>query len=94
MKPENGEIYEKYLKKCDTTENKSCIYLIIDYILEAIQYTKYDTTNILALEMLYILSKKVSDVAKLQLILPYFISNLKRKKYISYFFYTFHFLSY
>ena len=82
MKPENGEIYEKYLKKCENAENKSCIYIIIDYILEAIQYTKYDTTNILALEMLYILSKKVSDVAKLQLILPYFISNLKRKKYI------------
>ena len=82
MNPENGEINEKYLKKCDNIENKSCIYLIIDYILEAIQYTKYDTTNLLALEMLYILSKKIPDVAKLQLILPYFISNLKRKKYI------------
>ena len=82
MNPENGEISEKYLKKCDNIENKSCIYLIIDYILEAIQYTKYDTTNLLALEMLYILSKKIPDVAKLQLILPYFISNLKRKKYI------------
>ena len=82
MNPENGKINEKYLKKCDNIENKSCIYLIIDYILEAIQYTKYDTTNLLALEMLYILSKKIPDVAKLQLILPYFISNLKRKKYI------------
>ena len=82
MNPENGEINEKYLKKCDNIENKSCIYLIIDYILEAIQYTKYDTTNLLALEMLYILSKKIPDIAKLQLILPYFISNLKRKKYI------------
>ena len=82
MNPENGEIYEKYLKRCDNIENKSCIYIIIDYILEAIQYTKYDTTNLLALEMLYILSKKLSDVAKLQLTLPYFINNLQRKKYI------------
>jgi hypothetical protein len=82
MNPENGEIYEKFLKRCDNIENKSCIYIIIDYILEAIQYTKYDTTNLLALEMLYILSKKLSDVAKLQLTLPYFINNLQRKKYI------------
>jgi serine/threonine protein kinase len=82
MNPDNGEILEKHLKKCDNVENKSCIYLIIDYILHAIQYTKYDTTNLLALEMLYILSKKIPDIAKLQLILPYFISNLKRKKYI------------
>ena len=81
MNPENGEIYEKFLKRCDNIENKSCIYIIIDYILEAIQYTKYDTTNLLALEMLYILSKKLSDVAKLQLTLPYFINNLQRKKY-------------
>ena len=82
MNPENGEIYEKFLKRCDNIENKSCIHIIIDYILEAIQYTKYDTTNLLALEMLYILSKKLSDVAKLQLTLPYFINNLQRKKYI------------
>ena len=82
MNPDNGEIIEKYLKKCDNIENKTCIYLIIDYILQAIQYTKYDTTNLLALEMLYILSKKIPDIAKLQLILPYFINNLKRKKYI------------
>ena len=82
MNSENGEILEKYLQKCDNIENKSCLYIIIDYILEAIQYTKYDTTNLLALEMLYVLSKKLSDVAKLQLTLPYFINNLKRKKYI------------
>ena len=82
MNSENGEILEKYLKKCDNIENKTCLYIIIDYILEAIQYTKYDTTNLLALEMLYVLSKKLSDVAKLQLTLPYFINNLKRKKYI------------
>ena len=82
MNSENGKIYEKYLKRCDNVENKSCVYIIIDYILEAIQYTKYDTTNLLALEMLYVLSKKLSDVAKLQLTLPYFINNLKRKKYI------------
>ena len=82
MNPENGEIIEKHLKKCDNIENKTCIYLIIDYILQAIQYTKYDTTNLLALEMLHTLSKKIPDIAKLQLILPYFINNLKRKKYI------------
>ena len=82
MNPDNGEILEKYFKRCDNTENKSCIYLIIDYILESIQYTKYDTSNLLALEMLYVLSKKLSDIAKLQLTLPYFINNLKRKKYI------------
>ena len=82
MNPENGEIIEKHLKKCNNIENKTCIYLIIDYILQAIQYTKYDTTNLLALEMLHTLSKKIPDIAKLQLLLPYFINNLKRKKYI------------
>ena len=82
FQPENGEIYEKYLKRCENIENKNCLYLILDYLLEASQYTKYDTSNLLALEMIYILSKKLSDVAKLQLTLPYFINNLKRKKYI------------
>ena len=82
MNPENGEINKKYLKNFENTENNSCIFLIIDYILEAIQYTKYDTTNLLALEMLFILSKKLLDIEKLQVTLPYFINNLKRKKYI------------
>ena len=82
MNPENGEINKKYLKNFENAENKKCIYLIIDYILEAIQYTKYDTTNLLALEMLFVLSKKLSDIAKLQLTLPYIINNLQRKKYI------------
>ena len=32
--------------------------------------------------MLFILSKKLLDIEKLQVTLPYFINNLKRKKYI------------
>ena len=85
--PENCKIHKKYfankVNDVDTNmNNKNCIFIIINYIVEAMQYTKYDTTNLVAMEMLNILSKKLDDVMKLQLILPYFISNLKRKKYI------------
>jgi len=86
--PENGKINKKYfiqINKDDDAKRKNnidCIYIVINYILEAIQYTKYDTTNLVAMEMLNILSKKLDDIMKLQLILPYLLSNLKRKKYI------------
>ena len=82
---ENGKINKKYLEYEDEDEeknNKNCIFIIINYILEAMQYTKFDTTNLVAMEMLNVISKKLDDIMKLQLILPYFISNLKRKKYI------------
>ena len=85
--PENCKLYKKYCIENEFEDekkvnNKNCIFIIINYIFEAMQYTKYDTTNLVAMEMLNILSKKLDDVMKLQLILPYFISNLKRKKYI------------
>ena len=89
--PKNGKIYKKYFENNENEDNldeekkinnKDCIFIIINYILEAMQYTKYDTTNLIAMEMLNILSKKLDDIMKLQLILPYFVSNLKRKKYI------------
>ena len=83
---ENGKINKKFFENEDDEDkcknNKNCIFIIINYILEAMQYTKYDTTNLVAMEMLNIISKKLDDIMKLQLILPYFISNLKRKKYI------------
>ena len=85
--PENGKIHKKFLDYEDDDEekntyNKNCIFIIINYILESMQYTKYDTTNLVAMEMLNVISKKLDDIMKLQLILPYYISNLKRQKYI------------
>ena len=84
--PENGIINKKYFKekknKGDYINNRDCIFIIIDYLLESMQYAKYDTTNLVAMEMLNILSKKLPDIMKLQITLPYFISNLKREKYI------------
>ena len=87
ISPENGKINTKLIEKNNEDETKrknnlDCIYIIINYLLEAIQYTKYDTTNLVAMEMLNNLSKKLDDILKLQIILPYLLSNLKRKKYI------------
>jgi len=83
--PENGKLYKKFFNENNDDEknNINCLFIIINYILEAMQYTKYDTTNLVAMEMINIISKKLPDVTKLQLILPYFISNLKRGKYIT-----------
>ena len=83
---DNGKINKKYCKEIENYDKKmnsqNCIFIIINYIVEAMQYTKYDSTILVAMEMLNILSKKLDDIIKLQLILPYLINNLKRDKYI------------
>lgn len=45
------------------------------------QNTKYDTTNLVALEMVKCLSYKLDDITKLKLIIPYFVENLRRDNY-------------
>ena len=87
ISPENGTINTKLIEENieDITKRKNnidCIYIIINYLLESIQYTKYDTSNLVAMEMLNYISKMLDDIVKLQLILPYFLRNLKRRKYI------------
>ena len=45
--PENGKLYKKFFNdnNDDEKNNINCLFIIINYILEAMQYTKYDTTN-------------------------------------------------
>ena len=45
------------------------------------QNTKYDSSNLVALEMVKCLSNKLDDITKLKLIIPYFVENLKRENY-------------
>ena len=45
------------------------------------QNTKYDSSNLVALEMVKCLSYKLDDITKLKLIIPYFVENLKRENF-------------
>ena len=72
-----NELKEKYNKN----NNKECVFIIINYLLQNMQNTKYDSTNLVALEMVKELSKKLDDITKLKLIIPYFVENLKRYSY-------------
>ena len=71
------EIKEKY----DKNNNKDCAFIIIIFLLQNMQNTKYDSTNLVALEMVKCLSYKLDDITKLKLIIPYFVENLKRENY-------------
>ena len=83
--PDSGIINEKSMKelneKYDKNNNKDCIFIIINFLLQNMQNTKYDSTNLVALEMVKELSKKLDDITKLKLIIPYFVENLKRDSY-------------
>ena len=71
------ELKEKYNKN----NNKDCAFVIINFLLQNMQNTKYDSTNLVALEMVKCLSYKLDDITKLQLIIPYFVENLKRENF-------------
>ena len=71
------ELKEKYNKN----NNQDCAFVIINFLLQNMQNTKYDSTNLVALEMVKCLSYKLDDITKLQLIIPYFVENLKRENF-------------
>ncbi len=83
--PDSGIINEKGInelrEKYDKNNNKDCVYILINFLLQNMQYTKYDSTNLVALEMVKNLSFKLNDITKLKLIVPYFVENLKRESY-------------
>jgi phosphoinositide-3-kinase regulatory subunit 4 len=61
--------------------NEECIFIIINLILQNMQNTKYETSNYVAMEMLKNFCIKLPDITKLQVIIPYFINNIKRSSY-------------
>ena len=62
--------------------NKDCIYIIINYLLQAMQNTKYDSSILVSMEMIFNLIKTIDDVMKLRLIIPYFLNNLRKNNYL------------
>ena len=62
--------------------NQDCVYIIINYLLQAMQNTKYDSSVLVAMEMIFNLIKSIDDVMKLHLIIPYFMNNLRKKNYL------------
>ena len=83
--PDSGLINEKGMielrEKYDKNNNKDCVFILINFLLQNMQYTKYDSTNLVALEMVKDLCYKLDDITKLKLIIPYFVENLKRNSY-------------
>jgi hypothetical protein len=82
---ESGNIREKEMNELKNIYNKNhnfeCVYIVINFLLQNLQNTKYDSTNLVALEMIKYLSYKLDDITKLKLIIPYFVENLKRENY-------------
>ena len=69
---------ENNVELFDDKNNKECIYIIINYLLQSMQNTKYDSSILIAMEMIFNLIKSGDDLIKLQLIIPYFMNNLKK----------------
>ena len=70
----NEEIFKK-------NNNEECAFIIINLLLQNMQNTKYETSNYVAMEMLKNFCVKLPDITKLQVIIPYFINNIKRTSY-------------
>ena len=83
--PDSGIINEKGMielkEKYSKNNNKDCVFILINFLLQNMQFTKYDSTNLVALEMVKDLCYKIDDITKLKLIIPYFVENLKRDSY-------------
>ena len=62
--------------------NKDCVYIIINYLLQSMQNTKYDSSTLVAMEMIFNLVRAIDDKKKLSFIIPYFMNNLNNKKYL------------
>ena len=58
--PDSGKINEKGInelkEKYNKNNNNECVFIIINYLLQNMQNTKYDSTNLVALEMVKELS--------------------------------------
>ena len=63
--------------------SKECILLLFNYIVEAMQYVKYESSNWVTLEMIKCIIKKVPDHITLFRIIPYFVDNLQRKNLLT-----------
>ena len=83
--PENGVLYNNSIdelkEKYNINHNKDCVLVLLNFILQNFQNTKYESTNLVALEIVKNLSTKLSDITKLQLIIPYFVENLHRENF-------------
>ena len=83
--PDSGTINEigmnELKEKYDKNNNKDCVFILINFLLQNMQFTKYDSTNLVALEMVKCLCFKLDDITKLKLIIPYFVENLRRDNY-------------
>ena len=69
---------EEIIKEKEIENDKKCILLLFNYIVEAMQNVKYESSNWVALEMIKCILTKVPDKLKLLRIIPYFIENIKR----------------
>ena len=63
--------------------NQDTIKIFMDYILQNIDSVKYDSSNLVGMEMLKHMSFKFSDYEKLDIIIPYFIENLYRENILN-----------
>ena len=83
--PKNGKIISELFENKNIfkeNENEKCVFIIIDYLLQAMEYSKYDSSKLLAMEMVRNLSKRIDDISKLKLIIPYYITKLKEQNYL------------
>lgn len=83
--PKNGKIISELYENKNIfkeNENEKCVFIIIDYLLQAMEFSKYDSSKLLAMEMVRNLSKRVDDLSKLRLIIPYYITELKEQNYL------------
>lgn len=65
------------LSKFKDNNNSECSLIIVNYILTAILIAKYSSTKIVGMEILRIFSNKLTDITKIQLIIPYLVKLLK-----------------
>ena len=69
----DAEIINKY--------NKDCVLIIINYLVKNMKNVKYESSNLVAMEMVKNLSSKLDDIFNLKNIIPYFVDNLERKSF-------------
>ena len=80
----NGELIVDENEKeiiFEKNNNKECIIILLNYLLKNMKNVKYETSNLAAMEMIKNISSKMSDIFKIQSILPYYVDNLKRTSF-------------
>ena len=83
FEPTDGKIKFKYENEniFKNNNNEECVFIIINFIIQNMQNTKYETSNYVAMEMLTNFCTKLPDITKLQVIITYLINNMKRSSY-------------